>query len=60
MLRDIANYIKNTAIPNLISSFKNNPSQYLTDNKGVSKAFHMWGVNMRYLGEVYNHELIKY
>lgn len=46
----MAAYLKTTSIPNLISTLINSPSQYLTDNKGITKAFHMWGVNMRYLG----------
>lgn len=38
---------------------KNYPSQYLTNNEGITRAFHSNGVNMRYLGEVCKHESIK-
>jgi hypothetical protein len=49
-LKEAAQYLKNTAIPNLIETLKNYPSQYLTNNEGITRAFHLWGVNMRYLG----------
>ena len=38
---------------------KNTPSHYLTDNMGIAKGFHKWGVNMRYLGKVIKHEGLK-
>ena len=39
----------------MIENFINYPNKYLTDNSGVSRAFHEFGVNLRYLGEVYKH-----
>jgi hypothetical protein len=49
-LKDAAKYLRETAIANLIETLKNYPSHYLTNNEGIARAFHYWGVNMRYLG----------
>lgn len=59
LLKEIADYLKSVAVTNLIESIKRKPNQCLTDNANASKMFHEWGVNLRYLGLVARHELIK-
>lgn len=51
----MASFIYTNAIPNLINSLKNNGSEFLTNCEGISKVFHLNGVNLRYLGTVYEH-----
>ncbi len=59
LLKELASYITQIAIPQLIKGLQTNLSSSLTDSKGISYAFHKHGVNLRYLGRVYNHELLK-
>jgi hypothetical protein len=58
-LKEIAAFLRKNAIDGVIDLLKNYPSQYSTNSEGVTRAFHSSGVNMRYLGEVCNHESIK-
>jgi hypothetical protein len=51
----MANYLKEMAVPRLIKLLKTNGQTYLTDSKGISNAFHKFGVNLRYIGFVVNH-----
>jgi len=60
MLHSMAKYIKETAVTNLIYALKSkNAGDYLTDSQGLSSIFHEYGVNMRYLGFVEHHDLLK-
>lgn len=52
-LKNIAEYLKEVAVPRLINVLKsNNPGDFLTDSSGISSIFHEHGINMRYLGLV--------
>lgn len=51
-LQELANFLTNQAIPNLISDLINGESIRLTDSGSVAEIFHTHGVNMRYLGRV--------
>lgn len=51
----MAKYILEETIPAVINTLKNQGSTYLTNSQGISQAFHDQGLNMRYLGQVYNH-----
>lgn len=56
----MADYLQSEALNKLVSTLKSkNSGDYLTDSQGLSKVFHSHGVNMRYLGKVYNHEQLK-
>jgi len=46
----------NETIPCVIASLKANGSTFLTNCEGVAQAFHEQGLNMRYLGKVYDHK----
>ncbi len=59
MLQEMASYLKEVAIVKLINYLKQFGSKALTDSQGISTAFHKFGVNMRYLGDVHRHELLK-
>lgn len=51
----MSQYIIKIAIPRLINALKSTMSSFLSDSKGISDAFHEFGVNIRYLGTVCNH-----
>ncbi len=53
-------FLKNEAITKLINFLKLKGNvDYLTDSSNLSNVFHQYGVNMRYLGAVHKHELLK-
>ena len=51
----MAKYLLDETIPAVINTLKNHGSTYLTNSQGIAQAFHEHGLNMRYLGAVYNH-----
>jgi hypothetical protein len=51
----MSKYILDQTIPLVINTLKNNGSSYLTNCQGLSNGFHEHGLNIRYLGKVYNH-----
>ena len=51
LIEDMAKYITEKAIPNLISDLKQSEG-VPTDSQSLKEFFHKRGVNMRYLGKV--------
>jgi hypothetical protein len=49
-LKELADWITKTCIPNLVSEFLSDQSGRLADSKSIAEMFHQHGVNMRYLG----------
>ena len=59
-LSAISNFIKEEALNRLAEALKSKTGgDYLTDSQGLSQIFHEHGVNMRYLGQLYEHEALK-
>lgn len=52
LVKDLAKFLKETAIKQLVAEFKGQESVPI-DSESIEEAFHRNGINMRYLGEVY-------
>lgn len=55
----MAAYLKKECIPQLIKALGTTHRRLLSDSKGVSRVFHKFGVNCRYLGEVLRNPLLE-
>lgn len=56
----MASFLQEEALNRLASTLKSKAGgDYLTDSQGLSKVFHSHGVNMRYMGQLYQHESLK-
>lgn len=56
LLKTLAKFLRETCIPKLIASLTSTDKRLLSDTRGLTEVFHKHGVNMRYLGEVYQHK----